>query len=82
MADYLRRAIVAETKVVALIASYEAKVEDLRRETLRTSAALAACAQRGIKAPPHVVGAEGVGWDMAMEYVERAIRASGGKKDS
>ncbi len=56
-----------------LVASYEAKVDDLRRETLRVSAALSACAQRGIRSPRHVLGEAGYGWDAAMEYVEAAM---------
>lgn len=64
-----------EALIADLRASYEAKVDDLRRETLRTSAALEACANRGIKSPPYVVGEAGLGWDAAMKYVERAINA-------
>ena len=60
--------------IAALKASYEAKVDDLRLETLRTSAALRACRQRGFHAPQHVVGEALAGWDAAMEYVEAAIQ--------
>lgn len=56
-----------------LVASYEQKVEDLARETLRVSAALNACSKRGFRAPPHIVGEALAGWDVAMKYVEEAI---------
>jgi hypothetical protein len=68
--------------VERLVTSYEAKVDDLRRETLRTSAAPTACAQRGIKSPPHIVGEAGLGWDAAMEYVEQAIREANVSADA
>lgn len=61
----------------ALVASYEAKCDDLRRETLRTSEALQATAERGIHSPRNIIGQEGIGWDMAMEYVETRLRAVG-----
>lgn len=64
-------------RVARLKESYEQKVADLARETRRVSAALEACAKRGIKSPRYVVGEAGIGWDAAMEYVEKAIRAAG-----
>lgn len=55
----------------ALAQSYTFKVQDLARETRRTSAALTACNDKG-----RMVGMEGIGWDAALDHVRERIEGT------
>jgi hypothetical protein len=65
-------------EIERLRASYEAKVADLAKETLRVSRMLRACDEgnghRHPGSPYSPVGEAGLGWNAALEWVEAQVK--------
>ena len=82
----LARCEAAEARVEELKRGYESKVEDFAKETLRVSKVLRACEEgngfrhSGNKWCP--VGDAGIGWNYALEWVEKQVIAAQPEPDT